>query len=322
MKATVEKRVYRNNWLAFLQQKKFTVFKSNLPLLILSLPAVGLLFAMNYLPLYGLQLAFKKWTVTEGITGSSFIGLKNFEFFFNSIYFWRITRNTIGYNLIFISVLLVTSIIVALLLNEIRNRALLKYYQTTMVFAQFLSFVIVAFMVYAFLSPRYGIINCLLVSIGFDRINWYGNPKYWPFILIFINTWKHLGYFSLIYYAGIMGIDYTYYEAAIIDGASKFQRIRKITIPLIKPYIILLLMLQIGKIFYSDFGLFYQVPRNIGLLLPATDVIDYYVFRALREINNIEMASAAGFYQSIMGFILVLSANLIIKKLSPEDSII
>jgi putative aldouronate transport system permease protein len=314
VKTAADKKAYR--------KKKLTLFKANLPLLILSLPAVILLFCINYMPLYGLQLAFKRWVVTEGITGSPFVGLRNFEYFFKSIYFWRITRNTLGYNIVFIIVLMMSSIVVALLLNEIKNRWLLKYYQTTMIFAQFLSWVIVAFMVYAFLSPKYGILNSILSYVGYDNVNWYTEIKYWPPILVFMNTWKHLGYYSLIFYAGIMGIDYTYYEAAIIDGASKLQMVKKIMVPLLKPYIILLLILQIGRIFYSDFGLFFQIPRNTGLLLPATDVMDYYVFRTLRETNNVELASAAGFYQSVMGFTMVLVTNLIIKKISPENSIL
>lgn len=285
------------------------------------LPGAVLLFVFNYLPFYGLQLAFKKWHAVKGIWGSDFVGLKNFKYFFDSIYSWRVTRNTIGYNLIFIITLLIASLFVAILLNEIKSRRQLKYYQTTMIFAQFLSWVIVAYMAYAFFSESYGIINQVLKTLGLKEIRWYSDTGPWPFILIFFNTWKNLGYYSLIYFAGIIGIDETYYEAARIDGAGKIVMTMKITIPMLSPQIILILLISVGKIFYSDFGLFFQVPMNVGMLLPVTEVMDYHVFRMLRLTQNIDLSAAAGFYQSIMGFVMIMLSNLLIRKVSPDNSL-
>lgn len=292
-----------------------------MPLLLMCLPGAALLLIFNYMPLYGLLLAFKKWHAVKGIWGSDFVGLKNFKFFMESIYFWRITRNTIGYNLIFIVTLLAASLAVAILLNDVKSKWRLKYYQTSMIFAQFLSWVVVAYMAYAFFSENYGIFNKILKAAGFEQIQWYTSVEPWPFILIFFNMWKNVGYFSLIYYAGIIGIDTTYYEAAKIDGASKSIMTRKITIPMLVPQIILILLINIGRIFYSDFGLFFQVPMNVGMLLPATDVMDYYIFRMLRMTQNIDISAAAGFYQSFMGFAMIILSNLVIKKLSPENSL-
>jgi len=295
--------------------------QKHMPLLLMCLPGAALLLIFNYMPLYGLLLAFKKWHAVKGIWGSDFVGLKNFKFFMESIYFWRITRNTIGYNLIFIVTLLAASLAVAILLNDVKSKWRLKYYQTSMIFAQFLSWVVVAYMAYAFFSENYGIFNKILKAAGFEQIQWYTSVEPWPFILIFFNMWKNVGYFSLIYYAGIIGIDTTYYEAAKIDGASKSIMTRKITIPMLVPQIILILLINIGRIFYSDFGLFFQVPMNVGMLLPATDVMDYYIFRMLRMTQNIDISAAAGFYQSFMGFAMIILSNLVIKKLSPENSL-
>lgn len=305
----------------YIKSGKTSFLSKHLPLLLMCLPGAALLFVFNYLPLYGLQLAFRKWHAVKGIWGSDFVGLRNFKYFIESIYFWRITRNTIGYNLVFIISLLVASLIVAILLNEVRSKWQLKYYQTSMIFAQFLSWVIVAYMAYAFFSESYGILNNILRAAGLSEVQWYTNIEPWPFILVFFNIWKNVGYFSLIYYAGIIGIDTSYYEAARIDGASKLMMTRKITIPLLTPQIILILLISIGKIFYSDFGLFFQVPMNVGMLLPATEVMDYYIFRMLRMTQNIDISAAAGFYQSIMGFAMVFLSNLFIRKISPENSL-
>lgn len=184
-----------------------------------------------------------------------------------------------------------------------------------------MSAVILGYIVYAFLSQSTGIVNnSILSTLGKDAVNWYAEPKYWPFILIFVNTWKGVGYGCLIYISTINGIDPSLYEAASLDGATKWQQIKNITLPFLKPTVITLTLMSVGRIFYSDFGLFYQVPRDSGLLYSATNVIDTYVYRGLMKSGNVGMSAAAGFYQSIIGFIIVLTANGIVRKVSKENA--
>lgn len=290
-------------------------------MLIMAVPAVALLFVFNYIPMGGLIIAFKEFKANLGFIKSPWAGLKNFDFFFSSQDAWRITRNTLGYNSAFIILGLILSVAFALMLNEISNRKILKFYQTVFFFPYFLSWVVVGYALYAFLNMDEGVLNNVLKWFGLRPRSWYTDYRYWPGILISVNLWKTVGYFSVIYYAGLMGIDKQLFEAARIDGANKWQIITNISIPMLKPLIVLLVILQIGRIFYADFGLFYYMPRNIGLLYGTTDVIDTYVFRALRVTGNIGMASAANFYQSIMGFLLVLISNLVVKKINSENAL-
>lgn len=299
------------------KQSRYTV-KSNVEMAVLVAPAVLLLFVFNYLPMGGIIIAFKDFKANLGFTGSPWVGFKNFEFFFKSQDAWRITRNTLGYNTLFIVLGLVISVSFALILDEIKNRTVLKFYQTVFFFPYFLSWVVVGYALYAFLNIEHGVINTALNSLGIEGKSWYTKSDYWPVILTAVNLWKIVGYYSVIYYAGLMSIDKQLFEAARIDGASKLQIITKISIPMITPLIILMVILQIGRIFYADFGLFYYLPRNIGLLYETTDVIDTYVFRALRVTGNIGMASAANFYQSVMGFVLVLVSNIVVKKIDKD----
>lgn len=287
-------------------------------MLILVAPAVILLFVFNYIPMAGIMIAFKDFKSNLGFLKSPWVGFKNFDFFFSSQDAWRITRNTLGYNSVFIILGLIISVIFALMLNEIKSRKVLKFYQTIFFFPYFLSWVVVGYALYAFLNMENGVLNTALRWFGLEGKSWYTKYHYWPWILTSVNLWKTIGYFSVIYYAGLMGIDKQLFEAARIDGANKIQIIMKISIPMIFPLIVLLVILQIGRIFYADFGLFYYLPRNIGILYGTTDVIDTYVFRALRVTGNIGMASAANFYQSIMGFCLVLFSNLIVKKINSD----
>ena len=287
-------------------------------MLIMAAPALLLLFIFNYIPMAGIMIAFKDFRANLGFLKSPWAGFKNFDFFFSSQDAWRITRNTLGYNTAFIVLGLVISVAFALMLNEIRSRKMLKFYQTIFFFPYFLSWVVVGYALYAFLNMEHGVLNTALRWFGLEGKSWYIQSRYWPGILIIVNLWKTVGYFSVIYYAGLMGIDKQLFEAARIDGANKLQLVMKISIPMIAPLIVLLVILQIGRIFYADFGLFYYLPRNIGLLYGATDVIDTYVFRALRVTGNIGMASAANFYQSIMGFALVLISNLVVKKINSD----
>jgi putative aldouronate transport system permease protein len=285
-------------------------------------PGVLYFFINNYLPMLGTIIAFKEINFSTGFIRSPWVGLKNFKFLFGSNNAWIITRNTILYNIAFIIFNLICAVTLALSLNEVKNISFKKLFQTIVLVPHLISMVIVGYLGYSFLSGDAGIINkSIFPFFGIEPVTWYSELKYWPFILIFINVWKHAGYFCIIYYAALLGLDPNIYEAATIDGANKIQQIFRISIPLIKPIIITMVILQIGRIFYSDFGLFYQVPMNSGALLPVTNVIDTYVYRGLMQMGDIGMSSAAGFYQSLVGFFLVLLSNLYVRKISPENSI-
>jgi putative aldouronate transport system permease protein len=288
----------------------------------MAIPGLLYFFINNYLPMFGTIIAFKNINFSLGFIKSPWAGLQNFRYLFSSGNALVITRNTILYNAVFIVSNLIFPVMLAILLNEIKNPNFKKFSQTTILIPYLISMVIVGYLGYAFLSGETGFLNKTIFPIfGLNAVSWYMETKYWPFILSFINIWKNSGYYCIIYYAALLGLDQEIYEAATIDGANKIQQIFKITIPLIKPIIITMVVLQIGRIFYSDFGLFYQVPMNSGILLPVTNVIDTYVYRGLMQMGNIGMSAAAGFYQSIVGFVLVLLSNLFIKKFSPENSI-
>lgn len=300
----------------------FKRFKRFIPIYILMLPGLVYLFINNYMPMPGLVVAFKKYSAAKGIFGSPWVGLSNFEYLFKTSDAWVITRNTIGYNVAFIIVNTVMAIVVAIILSELAGRGK-KVYQSAILLPNLISTVIIGYLVFAFFSVENGFINnTILKAFGMEGVNWYGEPKYWPFILIFVSAWKSVGYNCIVYLATLMGIDKSYYEAAKIDGASKWQQIRSITLPLLKPTVIMLTLMAIGRIFYSDFGLFYQVPMNQGALYSTTNTIDTYVYRGLLQMGNISMSAAAGVYQSIVGFILVLTANLIVRKVDKDNALI
>lgn len=284
------------------------------------IPGIIYLIINNYLPMLGISFAFKQIDYSVGIWKSPWIGLENFEFLFQSSHTLVILRNTILYNLAFIVLGNLLGIIVGICLNEIFSRKLQKLYQTTILLPQLISWVIVAYIAYGLLSFETGWINKTILGSG-NEINFYGEPKYWPFILIFFNLWKGLGYNSIIYLSSIVGIDRNVYEAASIDGCSKMNAIRYITIPLLKPTVFTLVTLSVGRIFYSDFGLFFQVPMNAGALYNVTDTIDTYVYRALMQLNNVGMASAASVFQAIVGFIMVMVFNTIVRKVSRENAL-
>ena len=230
----------------------------------------------------------------------------------------------LAYNLLFIFGGLVFNVAMAIGLSELRNKAVSKLCQTVVIMPHFLSYVIVSFLVLAFLHVENGLINrSLIPALGLEGVDWYSNPKYWPWILVIVNFWKTTGYGSVVYLAGIAGIDTSLYEAAKVDGASRWQQIRYITLPALVPLMVVLTILNVGKIFNSDFGLFYQVPLNTGALYPATNVISTYVYNMLMSAGtgSVGMASAAAFYQSIVGFILVMTTNFIVKKISPENAL-
>lgn len=296
--------------------------KKFLPLYLMMLPGIIYLFINNYIPMSGIVLAFKKYDLKKGVYDSPNIGFKNFEFLFKTKDAWTITRNTLGYNAVFIILGTVVAILIAILLNEIRNEKAKKTYQTLILIPYLISTVVVSYVVYGFLNTQNGFINnSILKPLGLDIISWYSEEKYWPFILILVNLWKGFGYNCIIYYATLIGIDKGYYEAAMIDGASRWQQVKYITLPGLKTTIITLTLMAIGRIFYSDFGLFYQVPMNSGSLIDVTNTIDTYVYRGLTQTNNIGMSAAAGLYQSLVGFILVLTANYVVRKISKENAL-
>ncbi|WP_420832430.1 ABC transporter permease [Paenibacillus periandrae] len=297
-------------------------FKRYRALFLMMVPGFLYLLINNYLPMFGVIIAFKNINYSKGILGSNWVGFKNFEYLFKTSDAWVITRNTILYNGFFIILNLVLAVAVAILLNEVRIRFMSRFYQTVVLLPHLISMVIVGYLVLAFLNVENGFVNRhILPLLGVDSISWYSEPKYWPYILSIVNVWKHVGYLCIIFLASIVGIDHEYYEAATIDGASKWQQIRTITLPLLSPTIIIMTLLAIGRIFYSDFGLFYQVPLNSGPLQPTTDVIDTYVYRGLMTLGDIGMSSAAGLYQSLVGFILVLVSNYVVSRKNRDQAL-
>ena len=252
---------------------------------------------------------------------SEFVGIDNFKFLFATPDAWIMFRNTLLYNAVFIILGVLIPVTLAILISQLRSKVMAKVYQTSIFLPYFLSWVVVSYFVFSFLSVDKGLANSILKLIGRDPVQWYMESKYWPYILIFLNVWKGMGYGMVIYLASITGIDTTLYEAAIIDGANKRQQVRYITLPMLQPIIIILFILSVGRIFSSDFGLFYRVPRNSGPLVDVTQTIDVYVYKALMGMNNIGFSSAAAFLQSIFGLVTILSANFIVKKIDPESGL-
>lgn len=287
----------------------------------MALPGVILLFVFAYLPMVGLVIAFKDYRFVDGILGSAWVGFDNFRFLFGTDTAWRITRNTLVMNSLFIVVNTVASLTIAILLNEVFTSRMTKYYQTLLFFPYFISWVIASYFVFAFLSGQSGLLNQWLKSGGFDAVAWYRSPQYWPIILTLANLWNGVGFGSIVYLAGILGIDPMLFEAARIDGANKWQQIRYVTLPMLLPLIIILSLLAIGRIFNADFGLFFFLPRDTAMLYSTTDVIDTFVYRSLVELGDISMAAAAGFYQSIVGFGMVVFANWLVRRINEDYSL-
>ena len=301
--------------------KRTGSMSKNTELFLLTLPVIIYVIIFRYLPMVGVILAFKDYHNNLGIWGSPWIGFKNFEFFFKSEAAMRVTLNTLGYNASFIVLGCIINMTVALMLNEVKNKYAIKFYQTTMFIPHFLSWVVVSFIAYAFLSPAYGILNQIMGAFGQQTQNWFMLPQKWPPIMISAGLWKSMGMGVLLNYAVLIGIDKSYYEAAAIDGASKFQMIRKISIPFMIPITVIQMILAIGRIFNSDFGLFYQLPQASTVLYKTTEVIDTYTFRALMDSNDIGVGAAVGFYQALVGLVLVVLTNYIVKKIQPDNSL-
>jgi len=299
-------------------------FRNNKELLLLTIPGAIWFLVFAYLPMFGVIVAFKRWRIHggffESLMNSKWVGFDNFKFLFKSSDAWLITKNTVLYNLVFIILGIVLPVTLAILLNELLNKKLAKFYQSSMFLPYFLSWVVVSYCLYAFLSPEKGYVNGILQSMGGKGISWYTEPKYWPFIIIFMSQWKAVGYGTVVYLASICGIDKSYYEAAMIDGASKFQQIKYITVPLLKPVMIIMFITSIGGMFRGDLGLFYQLPKDSGALYPVTNVIDTYVYRGLMNLGDIGMSSAASLYQSFVGLILIVTSNAIVRKVDEENA--
>ena len=294
----------------------------NFALLSMLLPGTAALLLFSYVPMAGIIIAFKDINYAKGILGSPWIGFKNFEFFIKTPDAWLITRNAILYNAAFIVLGTVAAVGVAVLLDGLRTKKTSRFYQGVMFLPYFFSWIVISTLAFSFLSADLGFFNkVLLPAFGVARVNWYIEPVYWPFIIVFTNLWKYTGYGSVVYLAAIAGIDQNCFEAAALDGASRWQTVRHVMIPLISYLIIIQVMLQIGRLFYSDFGLFYQVPQNMGPLFKATNVIDTYVYRTLVNVGDIGMSAAAGLYQSAVGFVLVLASNLVVRRIDPEKSL-
>lgn len=303
-------------------KKKSVKWTHFLPIYIMMLPGIFYLLINNYLPMFGIVIAFKHLDFRKGIFQSPWAGLENFRFLFASGDAWRMVRNTLGYNILFIILGIVLGIAVAILMNEITSHKALKAYQTMILIPNLMSFVIINYLVYSFLAPDTGLVNnSILKALGIQPISWYTNAKYWPVILTIVNTWQSLGFTTIIYYSSIIGISTDYYEAATLDGATKWQQIRQITLPLLKPTVIIIFILNVGRIFNSNFGLFYQVTRNQGMLYSTTRTIDVYVFNALMKNNDYAMSSAASVFQSVVGAITLIVANTIVRKIQPDDSL-
>lgn len=307
-------------------QKFWTSFKkevkSSYVLYLMALPSIILLIAFNYIPMFGQLLAFKAFDVQKGIFGSPWNGINNFKYLFTTTDAWIITRNTVLYNVAFIAVNLVLAISLAIALNELRSKRAAKVFQTIFIMPHFLSIAIIAIIVFAFLGQTNGFVNVVRKFFGAKRdINWYYNVSFWPGFLVFLNAWKGVGYSAVVYLASITGISMEFYEAAMLDGASKLQQVRYITLPHLRSIATILLIMSIGSIFNGDFGMFYVVTQNTGQLYPVTQVIDTYVYNALMSMNDIGRSSAATFYQSFVGLVMVMLSNGIVRKIDPENSL-
>nr|WP_300840317.1 ABC transporter permease subunit [uncultured Acetatifactor sp.] len=295
--------------------------RKNKILLLMLLPAVVYVITFSYIPMGGIIVAFKRFSFTKGFLGSPWCGLENFRFLFISDKLWPLMHNTLLYNIAFIAVGIILEVGFAIIVNELGSKWFKKVFQSFMFLPFFISWVVVLAIVDAIFGYDSGIINNLLQSLGMERFNVYVNAAPWPFLLVFFKAWKQTGYGSIVYLAAITGMDQEIVDAAEIDGANIWQRIRYITIPSLKPTIIIMTLLAVGNIFRGDFGMFYQLIGNNSVLLEVGDILDLYIYRAMVSSSNLGMASAAGFYQSILCFFTILAANWMVRKYDPEYSL-
>ncbi|MDR1640260.1 MAG: sugar ABC transporter permease [Clostridiales bacterium] len=303
------------------RKSKIKAIRSQIPFFLLAMPGLIYLAINNYIPMFGIFIAFKKLDYAIGLFKSPWSGFDNFKFLFQTSDAFVIIRNTVLYNAAFIVLGTVCAVFVAILLAEVSKMAIAKAFQAGLLLPGLVSMVIVAYLVYALLSPERGLLNHMLPLLGMAPVNWYSEPKRWPFILTITQIWKTAGYTSIVYAASIAGIDPEINESARIDGAGKLQQIFRITLPLLAPTVSMMVLMSVGRIFASDFGLFYQVPMDSGALYNVTQTIDTYVYRGLMRYGNVGMSSAAGLFQSAAGFALVLCANWAARKTNPDGSL-
>ena len=312
------------------QPSRFTKWKKTLVLLTMVAPTAIWLLLLRYLPMGGIVLAFKNYKINprnpsfwSNLVSSQWVGFKNFEFLFKTDAAWVAIRNTLLYNVVFIILGAIIPVAFAIMMNEITKKFVAKAYQTMMFFPYFLSWVVVSYFVYAFLNPDKGLMNTIIQALGGDKIMWYSQPKWWPLILTFMQVWKSMGYNMVVYLASITGIDSTLYEAATLDGATKWQQTKYITLPALKPIIVMMFILNVGHIFYSDFGLFYQVTQGVpNSLYNVASTFDTYVYQALQSNVTIGRTAAAGLFQAACCCATVLVANFIVSKIDEESAII
>ena len=309
------------------RRKRWT--RDDTELTLLGLPAVVWYALFCYRPMFGLIIAFKNFKLVPGkgflysLLHSDWVGFDNFKFFLTSNTFTMLLRNTLLYNLVFIVLNIVIPVTLAVLINQLYSKFASKAYQTMMFFPYFMSWVVISYFVYAFLNPDKGLANSLIQAMGGSKVMWYSESKYWPFILTFMQVWKSMGYNMVVYLASITGIDSTLYEAAMLDGATKWQQTRHITLPSLKPIIVMMFILNVGHIFYSDFGLFWQLTQGIpNSLYNVASTFDTYVFQALQSNVSIGKTAAAGMFQAVCCCITVLVANFIVSKIDEESAII
>ena len=309
-----ERRALRPSWRKALWR--------NRTMILMCMPAILFFFVLAYLPMPGAYMAFVNYRFDRGIFGSPFVGWSNFDFLIKSGSLWQITKNTLYYNLLFLVSSTVAQVAFAIMLNEIKSRVFKKVTQTLLFLPYFISYVLVGLFCYAFINYDTGVVNNVLQSLGLEKVKFYSEAKYWPGILTFINLWKGVGYGSVVYLAAITGMDQEVLEAASIDGASSWQRIRHITLPWLRPTVVLLTLFAIGGILKGNFGLFYNtVGANNVSLYESTDIIETFVWRALMTNINFPLGSAAGLYQSFFGMVLVLVANFVVKRIEPDDAL-
>ena len=306
---------------------RFAKHKKTLVLLTMVAPAAIWLLLLRYLPMGGVILAFKNYKINprnpsfiSNLLSSKWVGFKNFEFLFKTNDAWIMFRNTLAYNIVFIILGVIIPVAFAIMMNEFTRKYVKKAYQTMMFFPYFLSWVVVSYFLNAFLDAQYGMIPAMQASAGQEVISWYTTPGPWPYLLVFANLWKNVGYSTVLYLAAITGIDSNQYEAAAIDGATKWQQVLYVTLPHLRTMICILFIMNVGKIFASDFGLFYNVPMQNGALFSVTQTIDTYVYRAYIATGNPGQSSAAGLLQNVLGFICIMSANAIVKKVDADSA--
>lgn len=307
---------------------RFSKAKKTLMLLTMVAPGALWLLLLRYLPMGGIILAFKNYkiypkdpTFLNNLIHSKWVGLDNFKFLFTAGDSWVMIRNTLAYNIVFIILGVIIPVAFAIMMSELSKKFVAKTYQTLMFFPYFLSWVVVSYFLNAFIDAQYGLIPMAQRAAGETAVSWYTTPGPWPYIIVFANLWKNVGYSTVLYLAAITGIDQTQYEAAAIDGASKWQQILHVTLPNLRTMIAILFILNVGKIFNADFGLFWNVPMQNGALFSVTQVIDTYIYRVLMNTGNIGQSTAAGLLQNIVGFICIIGANAVVKKIDSDSTL-